>query len=288
MAPVVGPATVAAELAPHPMHPVAYRVARRRALADDVAALDLIASDQPIGAAEPGQFAMLWAPGVGEVPISFSGLVGAPDALQFTVRAVGEVSAALVGLTDGRVIGVRGPFGRGWRLDTEQGRDVLVVAGGIGLVPLWPLLDELERDRDRFGEVAVVAGSRRPADLLDDERLWDWAERTGAHLGLTVDVPAVGWGGDVGLVTALLDRTGVDPTSASAFVCGPEVMMRATARRLLAMGADPAHVRVSLERNMACGIRQCGRCQLGPFFVCTDGPVFDLPEVGRLMEVPAL
>jgi NAD(P)H-flavin reductase len=267
------------------LHPRPYRVVGRRRCADDVATFDVRPLDHPIDTAEPGQFAMLWAYGVGEVPISFRGVDAQPRRLRFTVRNVGEVSAALVGVTTGDVIGVRGPFGRGWRPETEAGRDIVVVAGGIGVCPLWPVVSRLRADRSRYGRIIMLVGARTPTDLLDADELRRWAAHTGAELRVTVDHGGEDWHGRVGLVTDLLDDVELHPEITSAFVCGPEVMMSATARALLDRGLTPDRVRVSLERNMACGVRRCGRCQLGRLFVCVDGPVVDLVELGDLLEV---
>lgn len=265
--------------------PRRYRVVGHRSCGPDVATIDVRPLEEPIGPAEPGQFAMLWAYGVGEVPISFRGVDAQPRRLRFTIRDVGEVSHALVALRTGDVVGVRGPFGRGWRPETEAGRDVVVVAGGIGVCPLWPVVSRLRADRSRYGRLTVLVGARNPGDLLDVGELRRWAELTGAELRVTVDRPAPDWHGPVGLVTDLLDDVELHPAITSAFVCGPEVMMAATGRALLARGLAPQRVRVSLERNMACGVRRCGRCQLGRLFVCVDGPVVDLVELGDLLEV---
>ncbi|HSL59305.1 MAG TPA: FAD/NAD(P)-binding protein [Acidimicrobiales bacterium] len=265
--------------------PTPYRVVSRRRCGDDVATFDVTPIDHPIDRAEPGQFAMLWAYGIGEVPISFRGVDAQPGRLRFTVRAVGEVSDALVALTRGDVVGVRGPFGRGWKAETEAGRDIVVVAGGLGVCPLWPVVSHLRADRLRFGRISLLVGARSPADLLDVDDLVRWAELTGAHLGVSVDHPSPGWDGNVGLVTDLLDEVDLDPEITSAFVCGPEVMMLATGRALVDRGLAPERIRLSLERNMACGIRHCGRCQVGPLFACVDGPVVDLASAGHLLEV---
>jgi NAD(P)H-flavin reductase len=232
----------------------------------------------------PGQFAMLTAYGVGEVPISLSGR--RPDRLVHTVRAVGAVTRALCAAAPGEVIGVRGPFGTAWDVDAAEGHDVIVVAGGIGIAPLRPVVERILARRSRFGRVAVLLGAREPAELLYRDELDDWARE--AQVCVTVDRAADGWSGPVGLVTALIPGAEVEPAAATAFVCGPEMMMRFTAGALIARGVPAERVQVSLERNMRCGAGWCGHCQLGPLLVCRDGPVLTYRTAEPLLRVREL
>jgi NAD(P)H-flavin reductase len=167
------------------------------------------------------------------------------------------------------------------------GRDVVVVAGGIGLAPLRPVLHAVLADRSSYGRVTLLIGGRGPADLLypDELRRWD---AMGVDVGVIVDWPADGWTGHVGVVTALIPAARFDPAGSVAFVCGPEVMMRFTAQALIARGVPASRVRVSLERNMRCGVGWCGHCQLGPMLVCRDGPVVDYARAEPLMSVREL
>jgi NAD(P)H-flavin reductase len=233
-----------------------------------------------------GQFTMLHAFGVGEVPISISGDPGAPLRLQHTIRDVGGVTASLVRCSPGDVLGVRGPFGTGWGVRDAAGGDVVVVAGGIGLAPLRPALMELVADRSRYRRVVLVYGARTPADLLYREELARWADRL--DVAVTVDTAPAGYAGSVGLVTGPLARADVDPATALALVCGPEVMMRHVAEDLVGRGLAPDRVRLSLERNMRCGVGLCGHCQLRELFLCVDGPVVALDRVAPLMSVREL
>ena len=264
--------------------PVPHKVVRRSVDTADTVTVELAAVSRPLPALRPGQFAMLTAYGIGDVPISVSGHRGGRSL--HTIRAVGAVTRALHDAGPGDVLGVRGPFGTAWDVDAAAGHDVVVVAGGIGLAPLRPVVERLLADPDRFGHVAVLVGSRRPAELLyrDDRRRW----RERAQVEVIVDRPADGWTGHVGLVTTLLPGAGVDPGSAAAFVCGPEVMMRFTAEALIARGVPADRIQVSLERSMRCGVGWCGHCQLGPLLICRDGPVVRYPVAEPLLTVREL
>ncbi|HEX5200581.1 MAG TPA: FAD/NAD(P)-binding protein [Actinoplanes sp.] len=265
--------------------PVPYRVRARRVETADTVTLELSNDDRPLPAFRPGQFAMLTAYGIGEVPISLSG-GGDSGRLVHTLRSVGAVTAALHACEPGRVVGVRGPFGSEWDVGAARGRDVVVVAGGIGLAPLRPVVEALMARRADFGRVSVLVGARTPADLLYPEDLRRWARR--AQVAVIVDRPAEGWTGDVGLVTTLIPRADLDPAGAVAFVCGPEVMMRFVAEALTRRGLTGHEIRVSLERDMRCGAGWCGHCQLGPVLVCRDGPVFRYDSVEPLLRVREL
>jgi NAD(P)H-flavin reductase len=257
------------------MVPVPHRVVERRDETGDVTTLSLVPVVGPAVEFVPGQFNMLTAFGVGEAAISVSSSRREGGPLRHTVRGVGSVTLALCRAVPGDVIGVRGPFGTPWGVDDPlvSSGDVVVVAGGIGLAPLRGAIDELvHRPAAGLGRVFVIAGAREPAQVIFGEDLEAW-ERAGTAVALTVDVAAPGWSGHVGLVTSLLDQADFEPASSSAFICGPEIMMRFTARALISRGIDPGRIRVSLERNMQCGLGWCGHCQLGPLLLCRDGPV---------------
>lgn len=268
-----------------PMTPARYRVDARRQELADTATLELVPVDEPLGPMTPGQFLMLWAFGVGEVPISLAALPDEHGRLRHTVRAVGAVTRALHDAEPGTVLGARGPFGHGWGLEGAAGRDLVVMAGGIGLAPLRPVITAALDERDRYGRIAVLVGARSPDELLYGDELHDWGGRFDVDVHVTVDAAPPSWRGDVGVVTTLVDRAGIDPARTTAFVCGPEIMMRFAARSLLDRGMAADDVRVSLERNMTCAIAQCGHCQLGPVFVCREGPVLPWSAASPLLEV---
>lgn len=231
----------------------------------------------------PGQFNMLYVFGAGEVPISVSGDPARPQELVHTIREVGAVTRAIRRLGVGGALGLRGPYGSAWPMEQIRGRDVLVVAGGLGLAPLRPAIYHLLRERAAYGRVAVIHGARSPADLLFMAELDAWSRRGDVQVLVTVDRADRSWTGHVGVVTAVLRRAAFDPANTTALVCGPEAMMRFTARELERLGVAPAEIVVSVERNMKCAIAQCGHCQLGPIFACREGPVVRFDRAAPLI-----
>jgi anaerobic sulfite reductase subunit B len=271
--------------------PCFYRVASRREDTGDTVTVELTEPAGPVRAFAPGQFAMLTALGVGEVPISVSGLGDSGGArarrLQHTLRAVGAVTRALCAAQPGGLIGVRGPFGTGWDVASAAGRDIVIVAGGIGLAPLRPVVLTALADRSRYGRIVLLAGARTPGDLLYAGELERW-RGAGVEVAVTVDQAVSDWSGEVGLVTSLIKPAGLAPGNSVAFVCGPDIMMRVTAEALVALGIPAGRIRVSLERNMRCGAGWCGHCQLGPLLICRDGPVVGYDRAAALMRVREL
>jgi NAD(P)H-flavin reductase len=271
------------------MLPSPYLVTHRTAETADSVTLRLAPSAEPLPPFRPGQFTMLCRPGIGEVAISVSGDPAAGDgSLTQTIRDVGAVSGALCRARPGDLIGARGPFGTTWDLDPARGDDLLIVAGGVGLAPLRPvLLSVLARRRD-YRRVTLVAGARAPAEFLFRGQLSSWAQTPGLAVELTIDQAAADWDGTVGFVTEPLQRLDLDPARTSAFLCGPEIMMRLCARILLSQGLASRQIQVSLERNMKCGVALCGHCQLGPLLLCRDGPVLSWAQAGSLLSVREL
>lgn len=263
-----------------PMTPVPHRVVARRRETEDAVTLTLAPERGRPWPFRAGQFHMLTAFGVGESAISVSSPPGA-DTVDHTVRDVGPVTHALCAVPVGGLVGVRRPFGTDWGVGDVTG-DVVVVAGGIGLAPLRGAVRQLLAG-PRRGRVFVVIGARTPSQVMFGDDLEDWAA-AGAHVAVTVDMAGPGWSGHVGLVTSLLEGIDVDTARAAALVCGPEIMMRFTARALVDRGVHPSRIRVSLERNMQCGLGWCGHCQLGPLLLCRDGPVVSYDgDVPRLL-----
>jgi NAD(P)H-flavin reductase len=232
---------------------------------------------------EPGQFNMLLVSGLGEVPISISSAPGEQPGIGHTVRFVGTVTRVMARLRPGDVLGLRGPYGTGWPLARARGQDVLVVAGGLGLAPLRSAIHTLLARRGDYGRLMLLCGARHPVDLLYHGEYAAW-ERQGLEVLVTVDRADATWTGRVGVVPALLGRVSFDPARTVAFTCGPEVMMRFTVYELLARRLSPERIFLSVERNMQCGVGLCGRCQLGPYFVCHDGPVFAFNHIGRFIR----
>jgi NAD(P)H-flavin reductase len=220
---------------------------------------------------------MLTSFGVGEVAISISSAPGAPGPVEHTVRDVGAITHSLCTAAVGSTIGVRGPFGTDWGVEELDDSDVVIVAGGIGLAPLRGAISYLVDKPGRTGRVYVLVGAREPDQITFPDDLERW-ERDGAVVKITVDVPDAHWQGAIGVVTTLLPMVDFDPARTVGLVCGPEIMMRFTVRGLVDLGVPLGSIRVSLERNMQCGIGWCGHCQLGPLLICRDGPVFAYSE----------
>ncbi len=262
-----------------PLLPGIARVLARRRDAPGVVTLEIAPEDR-LAAFRPGQFNMLTAFGVGEIPVSLSGDAGTPERLVHTLRAVGAVSAALAELRPGDALGLRGPFGTGWPLEAAEGRDALVVAGGLGLAPLRPAIYGLA-GRGRARSLTLLYGARGPAERLYRGELTRWARRFAVEV--TVDHAEADWRGHVGVVTRLVPPAVREPARTAAFVCGPEIMMRFAVAALRDAGVPDASIHVSLERNMKCAVALCGRCQLGPVLVCRDGPVFRYDRVRELL-----
>jgi NAD(P)H-flavin reductase len=265
------------------------RIRHARREAPDVYTFEL---EPPDGATAfafaPGQFNMLYLFGHGEVAISISGDPGRPDRLVHTIRAVGPITRKLTRLKTGDEIGVRGPFGSAWPVDAARGRDVVVVAGGLGLAPLRPVLYQLASQRAAYGRIALLYGTRTPRDLLFARQLDQWRRQAGWQVDVTVDAAARGWTGNVGVVTTLVPSAQFSPADAVAFVCGPELMMRFSIRALQARGLTGDQIFLSMERNMKCGVGFCGHCQFGPTFVCRDGPVFRYDRLAPWLGVREL
>jgi NAD(P)H-flavin reductase len=265
-----------------PMLPAPWRIRHARRDTRDTFTLDL----EPATAGDslpflPGQFNMLYVFGAGEVPISMSGDPAKSGVMTHTVRAVGAVTKAMSRLKRGHTIGVRGPFGAHWPIAEAINKDVVIVAGGIGLAPLRPALYHILGRRENYGRVALLYGARTPHDILYQSELEKWRGRFDLQVEVTVDnVPAgQNWRGNVGVVTSLIGGAGFDPAQAIAMICGPEVMMRFTVIGLRNRGVSEENIFLSMERNMKCAVGFCGHCQFGPTFICKDGPVFRFDRI---------
>lgn len=239
----------------------------------------------------PGQISMVGIFGIGEVPISISSDPARPMQLAHTIRACGRVTNVFAGLHPGDRITVRGPFGRPWPVDEARGGDLLILAGGLGLAPLRSAVFDAFRHRGMYRRVVLAIGARDPGEMLYRRRLetWGrWSRFEGLEVHLTVDRADAAWPHREGLVTTLFPDLRIDPDSTTVFTCGPEIMMVSALSELERMGVPDEHLWLTMERNMHCAVRLCGHCQLGPWFVCADGPIFRWDEVRDLMEVPEL
>jgi NAD(P)H-flavin reductase len=269
---------------PDPMLPQPYRVQRVRREIPDTFTLELEPEEGvEIPPFASGQFNMLYVFGVGEIPISISGDPARRRPLVHTTRAVGTVSKAMHELQPEDVIGVRGPFGSHWPIERALGKDVVIVAGGIGLAPLRPAMYQAISHREKYGKVALLYGARTPEDILYRREVEHWRAHFDLEVNVTVDHATGKWRGSVGVVTKLIPMAPFDPRNTVAMICGPEVMMRFTAAELEKRGVAADDIFVSMERNMKCAIGQCGHCQYGPHFICKDGPVFQYSHVRDLL-----
>lgn len=271
-----------------PMLPHPFTIERVQRELSDTFTMELVAEGGRPFAFKPGQFNMLYVFGIGEVPISISGDPADRSKLIHTTRAVGAVTKALDAMKAGDTLGVRGPYGTAWPVEAAYGQDLVFVAGGVGLAPLRPAIYHAMANRERFGRVVVLYGARTPEDILFKKELERWRGRFDMDVGVTVDRATGKWGGNVGVVTKLVARGGFDPLHTTAFVCGPEVMMRYVGQELERKGVAPDSIWLSMERNMKCGCGLCGHCQWGPHFVCKDGPVFRYDRVIDMFSVREL
>ena len=268
-----------------PMLPRLFRVEQRRRETQDTFTLVFKpAQDKQGFPFAPGQFNMLYAFGLGEAPISISGDPARPQTLVHTIRAVGAVTKAICQGHRGEMVGVRGPFGNPWPVSAAKESDVVIVAGGLGLAPLRPAIYQVLAQRDDYGNVELIYGARTPQDMLYLRELERWRGRFDMRVHVTVDAAPPGWRANVGVVTNIIPRARFDPDHTVALICGPGIMMRFTAQEFLNRGVKAENIFVSMERHMKCGLRHCGRCQLGPTFVCQDGPVYSYAYIKDWFE----
>ncbi len=231
----------------------------------------------------PGQFNMVTLFGTGEIPIS---IVNDPQDSHFfdhTIRVVGRVSEGLSRLQPGDRVGVRGPFGRGWPVTEAPGRDVLLITGGLGCAPLVSVIRYLMKRREQFGHIHILQGVKHANDMIWREQYDAWARESDVNVLLAADVVTQEWHGQQGMVTELISQLNLRTSRTLVMLCGPELMMMAAIANLRALGIGDHQIWFSMERNMQCGIGQCGHCQIGPKFVCRDGPVFCYSELADFM-----
>jgi sulfhydrogenase subunit gamma (sulfur reductase) len=232
----------------------------------------------------PGQFVEASVLGVGEAPFGLASNPKHPLTFWITVRAVGSVTKALHQLKVGEWIGIRGPFGNGFSFDEVKGKNILFVAGGIGLPPLRSLIEPMLDARSEFQDIQILYGARTPADLVYKDRLLEWAKMKDLRFMMTVDVGDATWTGDVGVVTTLFPKADLTIDNTVAFVCGPPIMIQFVIQGLIQLGVSPKNIISTLERYMKCGIGKCGHCAVGHKYVCLDGPVFSYQEMMKLPE----
>ncbi len=226
-----------------------------------------------------GQFNMVYLFGVGEVAISIVSDPDEPELLDHTIRAVGRTTKAIAALQPGDALGIRGPFGAGWPLEEAKGRNIVIVTGGLGCAPVVGAIEYIFRRREEYGSVKILHGVKTPHDLLYRERFDAWRRHPDTEVLLTSDQPDKTWRYHVGVVTELFEQVSIDPEKSMVLMCGPEIMMRLGVPILMRRGIPATAMYVSLERHMECGIGLCGHCQMGPYFLCKDGPVMRYDRV---------
>ena len=234
----------------------------------------------------PGQFNVIGRFGVGEAPFSITSDPSIKEAFEHTVRRVGNVTGVLDRLREGDGVYVRGSYGKGWPLEKAKGRNILIVAGGIGFPPLRPFIMYAKNHRNEFGHIEILYGARTPSDLIYTDEFDEFRSIEDTKLLLTVDAVPEGekWDHRVGVVTTLFEDMTSTLRKTIVFTCGPEIMMKFVVKGLLERGFAEDQIYLSMERRMKCGIGKCGHCQIGPKFVCRDGPVFPYSEVKVLPD----
>lgn len=268
-------------MSPHPWVPVSTRIDDIIQELSDTLTYKLSFQDAEVAKDyhfQPGQFNMLYLPGFGESAISISSDSEKYDSIQHTVRVVGNVTSALSRCQVGDEILLRGPFGSAWPVAECRGKDVVIACGGIGLAPLRPVIYYLMNHRDQFGQVSLLYGARSPVALLYHDEFDEWRQQ-GIDVFVTVDIGDVSWTGEIGVVPSLFSRIVLQAEQTILLTCGPEIMMRFVMNEGISRGIPPEHVYLSMERNMSCAMGFCGHCQLGPTFICKDGPVYAQPEI---------
>lgn len=269
------------------MLPHAGKLVAIRDIADEIKLFTVAMENggwEAFEAHRPGQFAFLSAYGVGEAPFGIASISSQQGELDFAVQRLGCVTTALHELGVGDRVGVRGPLGNCFPMDEFEGKDILVLGGGIGGAPLRPVIRSVLARRERYGKLTILWAARQPSLMVfaDEVDEWQRAPRTEVHL--TVDEPSDGWEHHVGLITELLEHVSPSPKDAITITCGPPIMIHFVAKTLDSLGFQPSQSYVTLEARMHCGIGKCGRCNLGESLICVDGPVFKMAEVGQMLE----
>ncbi len=240
--------------------------------------------EQPIEF-QTGQFVEMTVPGIGEAPFTPSSSPQIQEQMDVTIMNAGRVTSLVHQLEPGATVGVRGPYGKGYPLDKFDGKDILILGGGVGLAPLRSLLYALYAGPDRFKRIVLCYGAKTPAEIIYKKQLDEWRRMEQVELHQSVDKAAEGWQYTEGVVTVLVDDVEIDPAKSVGVVCGPPIMMKFGTQKLLGLGYADEDIYLSMEKNMSCGVGKCGHCRLGPFYVCKDGPVFTYAQLKDIDKI---
>ena len=242
---------------------------------------------KPIRAIEfkTGQFVELTFPGIGEAPFTPSSSPNIKEKMDLTIMNVGRVTNYFHNISKDTVLGIRGPYGNGYPIENFVDKEILIVAGGVGLAPLRSLILSLFSKIENYKKILLCYGARTPKDILYKDQIPQWAKKKKTEIRLTVDVGDETWKGNVGLVTSILKDLSLDLNNVISCVCGPPVMMKFTTLRLLALGFKPDRIYLSMEKNMSCGLGKCGHCRIGKYYVCRNGPVFRYEDIKDIPDV---
>lgn len=232
-----------------------------------------------------GQFIELTLPGIGEAPFTPSSDPNVKDKIEVTIMKAGRVTSLLHSMPRNTIVGIRGPYGKGYPLDKFEGKDIVIVGGGVGLAPLRSLLFSLFAEIHRFNKVVLRYGSRTSQDVVYRNLLPEWAKKDKVDVVTTVDIGDPSWPGNVGLVTTILNDLPVDLKKAVVIVCGPPIMMKFVTLKLLDLGFKGEDIYLSMEKNMSCGLGKCGHCRIGSFYICKDGPVFTYEQLKNTYDM---
>lgn len=271
----------------NPLRPYLGRLVEVKDIATDIKlfAVELMeGEDEAFLDYRPGQFAFLSAFGVGEAPFCISSTCGRNGVLEFAIQRMGSVTTALHEMGEGDIIGVRGPLGNSFPLDSFRGKNLVVLGGGIGGAPLRPVVNTILENRSDYGDVKILWAARHPSLLVFSDEFETWSAAPDTELHLTVDQPDPSWNRNVGLITELLEKVSPSPENAFAIACGPPIMIHYVEKALLKLGFKPETCFVTLEARMHCGLGKCGRCNIGEKLVCDAGPVFSMAEIESLLE----
>lgn len=270
-----------------PYLPTPVHILARRQESPTIFSLDLSFASPSLHEAfhfQPGQFNMLYLYGVGEVAISISSDPDHQDYLTHTIRAVGRVTKAMQHLKEGDVMGLRGPYGRGWPLKETEGKDVIVVTGGLGCAPTVSVINYIMKRRSHYGKLKILQGVKHSDDLIFRQHYAQWQKEKDIEIYIAADQAGPKWPWLTGFVTDMIKNLDINPQNTIVMMCGPEAMMHAAVVALVKKKVKEGDIYLSMERNMACGLGHCGHCQYGGYFVCKDGPVFAYPEIKALFS----